>query len=142
MVRDVEPAPPPFGERGHRLHSARWEPAEPEREHHDQHQADPEERRRVGDQGQDRDQRVAPAVHAHRRQEAERDAGAHGDEEGDAHQEERRPEPSLDQVEHRHAVAEGDPEVQREDIRHVEDELGGQGAVEAEPRPELYHVLR
>jgi hypothetical protein len=102
------------------------------RHQHGEHEAEPEEGRRVAEQGDDRDHRVAQRPGPARRGDAEDDAADQGDAERAEHQEQRRREARQDQLHHRLVVAERMAEVQRRERAEVAAEAHRQRLVEAE----------
>jgi hypothetical protein len=141
MVRDVQ-HPAESGEAGpDRHHAAGRQPAELDREQHDQHQPDPEGRGSVGEQDEDGDGAVGRPVDVAGRGHPEDHAERYRHRQARAHQDEGGGEPVQHELEHGRVVAEGEAEVEVDHAPDVARELGDERTVEAEALAQHGDVL-
>jgi hypothetical protein len=107
----------------------------------DQHHPDPEDRGRVEEEGQGRDDRVRDPPGMARREEAQRAADADREANRGDHEEERRRQPLEDELGHGQPLAEGEAEIERDDVLQVVEELDMERLVEAELPAQRRHVF-
>ena len=140
MAGDVEHVQVPGQGRADRHHPAGGQHAEEDGEQHDQHQAQPELRRRVGEQRDDGDDAVEPLAVAHGGDGAEQHAEQRGDDDRREHQEHGRRDALQDEVEHRPLLDVGEAEVEGEQLAEIDEELLVEGTVEAEGAAQLVDI--
>src|SRR5437899_2755947 len=107
------------------------QPSEPDREHEDQHEPQPEPGDREAEQGHGLRDVVPPAVHLHRRDDAGRNADEQGDERGGETQGQRVGQPLEVELADREPVVEGLAELPLEGVLHEGHVLHGPRAVQA-----------
>ena len=127
---DIDHAVEALVSRPDRLHARGRQPAEGDAEQQDEHQPDPEGRRRVGQQREDRDHRVGSGAHPPRRQHAQPHSQQDRQGERGQHQRQGRRQAFQDQPEDRPVVAVGVAEVELHDVPQIVAELDRQRLVE------------
>ncbi len=123
VVRNVPDPVPALVEGGDVLHSTGWEPAKIEGEYDDEHQPDPEQRRRIGHQGENRNGRVAPCIEAGCREQAKDNANADSKHDRAGHQQQGWDEAIKNEIKHRHVMPERISEIKSENVFQIDRKL-------------------
>src|SRR2546422_5466113 len=118
------------------------QPSEPDREHEDQHEPEPEARDREAEQGDALRDVVPPAVHLHRRDDAGRNADDQGDERGGETQSQRVGQPLEVELADREPIVEGFAELPLEGVLHEGHVLHGPRAGESPLLPDPVEIFR